>query len=110
MAALVIFSLLLILILVAMCSMKTYGWEWFNNILSTHFCRIMVDAVTPVGGLIVIISSGILIAEILKQAGKGCESPDNLLSSILPAVIVPSVGFVMFFASYAILWFCGRKS
>lgn len=101
---LVISSLLLILILVAMCSMKTYGWEWFNNILSTHFCRIMVDTVTPVGGLIVIVSSGILIAEILKQAGKGCESPDNLLSSILPAVIVPSVGFVMFFASYAILY------
>ncbi|XP_078272000.1 uncharacterized protein LOC144602736 [Rhinoraja longicauda] len=104
MTALVILSLLLILIFVAMCSMKSNRWDWFNIILSTKICRIVVDVVTPVGGLIVITLSGILITEILKQAGKGCESPGNLRSSILPAIIVPLVVFVLFFGIYAMLY------
>ncbi|XP_051899812.1 uncharacterized protein LOC127586059 isoform X2 [Pristis pectinata] len=97
----VLSCLLLTLIILSMCSMKSYDIEWFNNMLSTKLCRVTLDVVTPVSGIIVICSSAILISEIMKQAGKGCEASGNLQTSIIAAVVVPLVILVAVFATYA---------
>ncbi|XP_067865668.1 carcinoembryonic antigen-related cell adhesion molecule 2-like isoform X4 [Heterodontus francisci] len=74
--------------------------------IKAEACRVTLDTVTPLDGIIVTCASSILIAEIIKQADKGCEPAPKLQSSIIPAVVVPLVILVAVFATYIT---CYRK-
>ncbi|XP_072331515.1 uncharacterized protein [Scyliorhinus torazame] len=97
---LVILSLLLILTTLSACSMNGWVIETFKQILNTKCCRVTLDAVTPMGGLIVICTSSILLWEINKLAGKGCEPSPDLHLRISLAVVVPIVISVLIFGIY----------
>ncbi|XP_038672392.1 contactin-6-like isoform X1 [Scyliorhinus canicula] len=91
---------LLILTILSACSMNFWAMKTFKVILNTNCCRVTLDAVTPMGGLIVICTSSILLWEINKLSGKGCEPPPDLHLHISFAVVVPIVITVLIFAIY----------
>ncbi|XP_067830141.1 uncharacterized protein [Heptranchias perlo] len=97
---LVLLSVLLILTILAAYVMKASVSQWLSAILSIKLCSVMMDAVTPLGVIIVICASGILLEEVMKQAGKGCEPVANLQSSIIPAVAVPLIILLLLFGVY----------
>ncbi|XP_072331514.1 uncharacterized protein [Scyliorhinus torazame] len=95
-----ILCFLLILTILSACSINFWAMKTFKVILNTNCCRVTLDAVTPMGGLIVICTSSILLWEINKLAGKGCEPSPDLHLSISLAVVVPIVITVLIFAIY----------
>ncbi|XP_072115219.1 SLAM family member 7-like isoform X5 [Mobula birostris] len=105
----VILCLLLTLVILAMCSMKEYHTNWINKMFSTKFCRVILDVVSPLSGIIVICSSSILISKITKESGKGCKTPANLQTSIILTVVVPLIVLVIIFTVYALFYAKDRK-
>ncbi|XP_078073550.1 uncharacterized protein LOC144496856 isoform X2 [Mustelus asterias] len=106
---LVVLCLLLIFTIISTCSMNESIMRKFKEILNSKFCRITLDTVTPMGGVIVVCGSGLLLVEINKLAGKGCEPLPNLQSSIALAVTVPVFIFIFIFAVYVLRYKKHRK-
>ncbi|XP_067865666.1 uncharacterized protein [Heterodontus francisci] len=65
---LVLLCVLLIITILSACSMKVCDVKWLNKIVKSRPCRVTLDTVTPLDGIIVTCASSILIAEIIKQA------------------------------------------
>ncbi|XP_072889177.1 uncharacterized protein [Hemitrygon akajei] len=105
----VILCLLLILIFLAMCSMKKYDTNWINEMFSSKFCRVTLDVVSPLSGVIVICSTSILISQITKESGKGCKTPTHLQESVICTVVVPLIILVIIFSIKAFFYAKDRK-
>ncbi|XP_067830133.1 uncharacterized protein [Heptranchias perlo] len=99
---LVLSCLLIILTTLPAFSRMTCAPKWLKKILSTKLCRAILGAVTPLGEITVICASGILLAEVMKQADKGCDPAINLQSTIILAVMGPLVLLVASFAVYIV--------
>ncbi|XP_078073557.1 uncharacterized protein LOC144496861 isoform X2 [Mustelus asterias] len=65
--------------------------ETLHKILSTKRCRVIFGLAAPVGGIIGICVSSILIGEVMKQAGEECEPAAYLWPTIIPAVVLTLV-------------------
>ncbi|XP_072115218.1 uncharacterized protein [Mobula birostris] len=76
---------------------------------ATAVCRVILDVVSPLSGIIVICSSSILISKITKESGKGCKTPANLQTSIILTVVVPLIVLVIIFTVYALFYAKDRK-
>ncbi|XP_043534078.1 hepatocyte cell adhesion molecule-like isoform X2 [Chiloscyllium plagiosum] len=77
----VLLCVLLILTIFSTCSMVTWDSKRFNKILRYRICRVTVDAVTPVCGLVVVCASAILLAEIAKLTDRKQRRTQQLRGS-----------------------------
>ncbi|XP_041069455.1 hepatocyte cell adhesion molecule-like isoform X2 [Carcharodon carcharias] len=99
---LVFLCLLLIVLLFSSCRMKACDTR-LNKIWIVKPCHlILMVAVSPLGGIIVMGLSVSLIAETVKRAAEGCEPAANLQRNIIPAVGILLVSFVILFAHHII--------
>ncbi|XP_078422809.1 SLAM family member 9-like isoform X1 [Cetorhinus maximus] len=97
---LVILCLLLIFNILSMWSMNDWVMKTFKDILNSTFCRVMLDVVTPMSGIIVMLASIVLLVETMRHAGKGCEASPGLHLSISFAVGIPIVVSLSVFVIY----------
>ncbi|XP_041068433.1 carcinoembryonic antigen-related cell adhesion molecule 2-like isoform X2 [Carcharodon carcharias] len=97
---LVILCLLLIFNVLSTCSMNDWVMKRFKDILNSTFCRVMLDVVTPMSGIIVMLASIVLLVETMSHADKGCEASPGLHLSISFAVGIPIVVSLSVFVIY----------
>ncbi|XP_038672980.1 hemicentin-1-like [Scyliorhinus canicula] len=83
-------------------NMMTCDRNMLSKILPTKLCRVIHRVPAPMGGIIAICASLILIKEVTKQAGEKCEPAADLLSSTCTALVITLVILVVTFVLYKI--------